>query len=548
MRSQRGSVLSGVLIITAFIAIIAGALMTELSTNFLLSHNLVTKVANEASVNSGIELAISQLEDTQATPIIQPCPGLPNATLNGVTVVAAYTSCWPTIARDEPRFTALAGSPSGAFSIDGTHAQIGPINDYVVGNSAGTVFDYPFGATSPRWTLPLHGAVTGPPLVMRSPGGSGGGSGGYLDLIPLAGPDCSLPNNSYSYCLNVRLDNGSTSIPPRLCLIGAMGGQPIVTQPASSPTYSGVVYYADGTALEATDLGGAVGGCDVEDRFKVDLNMPVVAGPIAFNCKSCKSTDYVYAVVSDANSSRLIQCSYHSSLSCPMTQLTLPWGKAVGLAASGGSLPASLAITFRDGGVALVQVAGDGTMSLVQPSRSVGGRIAGAPYWCSQCPGRNLIGVGAQDGGLYLFDSSLNPFASSPAGGFPISTTPTADSAGNWYFATDNGYLHELQIQSGMLNEVDSYGFMGRIGSSPQLGSCQLGRQIGICVYMGSSSKNTAYMVPLDARSAVISTCISTAPPNCQPGANPRLQATIEVGSASSPQAVHVQGWSYYSG
>ena len=34
-RSQRGSVLSGVLIMVAFLAIISGALMTELSTNFV---------------------------------------------------------------------------------------------------------------------------------------------------------------------------------------------------------------------------------------------------------------------------------------------------------------------------------------------------------------------------------------------------------------------------------------------------------------------------------------------------------------------------------
>jgi hypothetical protein len=46
--SQRGSVLSGVLIITAFLAIISGALMTELSTNFLLSNALVNRVSTEA--------------------------------------------------------------------------------------------------------------------------------------------------------------------------------------------------------------------------------------------------------------------------------------------------------------------------------------------------------------------------------------------------------------------------------------------------------------------------------------------------------------------
>src|SRR5207245_10049118 len=59
-RSQRGSVLSGVLIMTAFIAIISGALMTELSTNFLLSHTLLNRAANEATDSSAADLSLSQ--------------------------------------------------------------------------------------------------------------------------------------------------------------------------------------------------------------------------------------------------------------------------------------------------------------------------------------------------------------------------------------------------------------------------------------------------------------------------------------------------------
>jgi len=58
-RSQRGSVLSGVLIITAFLAIIAGGLMTELSSSFLLSRAQLHRVDNEATVNSAVELALN---------------------------------------------------------------------------------------------------------------------------------------------------------------------------------------------------------------------------------------------------------------------------------------------------------------------------------------------------------------------------------------------------------------------------------------------------------------------------------------------------------
>ena len=130
-RSQRGSVLSGVLIMTAFIAIISGALMTELSTNFLLSHTLLNRVANEATENSAIELSLSQLQSTQLN---APCPALVPATVNNQTASATYLSCWPTVDRRSPSFSQI-GSSSGAFNVDGTHVQLGKLNDYIVGDN-----------------------------------------------------------------------------------------------------------------------------------------------------------------------------------------------------------------------------------------------------------------------------------------------------------------------------------------------------------------------------------------------------------------------------
>lgn len=535
-RSQRGSVLSGVLIITAFIAIISGALMTELSANFLLSHNLVVTVANEASMNSALELAISQLQDTQTTPMIRGCPTpLSTANLNGRTVVSSYASCWPTIERSEPQIVPV-GFTSAAFTVDGTHAQIGALNDYVVGNSAGTIFDYTFGATAPRWTLPLRGSVTAPPMVMRSPGSSNS----YLDVVPLSGLDCSNPNNSYTYCLNVRVDNGSAYPPPRSCLLSTPSL--IATQPAASPnaSFPGVIYFADSSLLYAADVAGAVGGCDVESVATAPTGLPVAAGPIAF---SSGRSDYLYAVVSDASSSRLIQCSYRSSsLSCGAS-LALPWGSAAGLSASSGTLPASVAITFKGGGVALVRLAANGAMS-PPTSVSTGSAIAGAPSWCGQCG--DVIGVAAKNV-LYLYDGSLSLLGSAAVAGWGSSTSPAADGTGNWYLASSDGYLHELQLRPGGLKEVNAYGPLGRAGSSPQVGGCPINKQNGICVYLGSLNK-AAYLVPLDARDAVISACISAAPPSCQAGPNSRLQAALEVGSSTSPRTVHVQSWSYYSG
>ena len=90
--------------------------------------------------------------------------------------------------------------------------------------------------------------------------------------------------------------------------------------------------------------------------------------------------------------------------------------------------------------------------------------------------------------------------------------------------------------------EVESYGRMTRFGSSAQLGGCGT----GICIYLGAQD-GTLYLVPLDARKAVISACITTSPPTCS-GVNPRLWASVEVGAGGSPQTVHVEGWSYYSG
>ena len=226
-----------------------------------------------------------------------------------------------------------------------------------------------------------------------------------------------------------------------------------------------------------------------------------------------------------------------------VSSLALPARGAVGMALEPGTLPSRLAITFAGGQVALAQIQAGFGMSLLT-SRSVPTRIRGAPYWC-QCPGGDLIGVGGRNGGLYLFDTSLNPNATYPAGGPSISTAPAADSAGDWFFGGSDGAVYEMQRQTGQTTMAlrATFGSAGGpISSSPIVGTCQTS---WICVYIGSTDSH-AYVVPLDARHAVITACISTAPPACS-GTNPRLWATVEVGSASSPNTVHVGGWSYYS-
>ena len=528
-RAQRGSVLSGVLIIVAFLAIICGAVMTELTTSFLLSRALVTRVTNQATVNSAMELALNQLQNT---PLASGCPTLNPVPLNTRTGVVAYSSCAPVVDTRAPQFTQIASS-SSQFNIEGTHAQPSGLNDYVVANAGGTIFDYTFGMTTPRWTLPLSGNVTGPTLVMPDPQTAGQ----YLDLIPMSGPNCA-PS---TYCVSVQSDDGSYSTPSQQCTMGHNAS--VVTQPAMGRKFTNIAYSGDTSGmLLAYDPSNGGGGCDAE--ASANAGNAIVGGPVVFPCLSgCGgSTDEVYVLTSDGSSSQLIRYTYRSTRLNQMASLPLPWPNASGLAIEGTGLPARVAISFNGGGVALVQIDAGANMTLVS-STSVPAGISAAPYWC-HCPGStNVIGVGGQDGALYLLDTSLNSYATYPAGGASISTSPGADSAGDWYFGADDGYLNEVQVQTlqPVMTLAWKYGSMGQIGSSVQVGTCS----VGICIYMGSLNRR-AYLVPLDARDVVMTGCLSTAPPACSAD-NPRLWAQVEVGVTGNPQTVHVQGWSYYS-
>lgn len=518
-RAQHGGVLSGVLILTAFIAILSAALMTELSGNFLLSQNLTNRINREATVNSAIELSLSQM---QSKPISSGCPGPTSATLNGITASATYSSCWPTN-REASNFPA-AGGLSAPFAKDGTQVQSGAFHDYVVGDSAGNVFDYPFGSSAPRWTAALGGSTAGVPLMIIN-------GSQVLDVVPLSGPKCS----SSPYCIDVLSDAGSSSPPGNRCVIPAASA--VTAEPSASPAHAGFLYYLDGVNLRVSDLSGS----DCDSVASTAVSGAVEAGPIAFrSCAGC-STDSVYAVVTDGAGNHLLSYTSSSSKLTPTSQsLLLPNDNVVGFAASSTFLPATLVITFATGGVELIQLASGGGMS-AGPSYSVGAKIADAAAWCTPCG--NLIGVGAQNGGFYLFDASLTPIASYAAGS-AIDGTPSFDGAGDWYIATRDGFVHEVQVQSGQASLVqrNSYGPMGQPGSALELSSCPA----GICMYFGAKDNNI-YLVPLDARDAVISACVSTSPPTCS-GSNPVLSAHVEVGSAVSAQTVHVKGWSYYSG
>lgn len=531
-RSQRGSVLSGVLIITAFLAIISGALMTELSGNFILSHTLATRVTNEATLNSSVELAINRLGSTS---IGAGCPGLANLNLNGHVAVPSYVSCWPTVRRGEPQLTSVA-SGSARFNVDATHAVIpaSGVNDYIVGDSAGTVHDYPFGGTS-GWTMALGGTITASATAMVDASDPTDVS----ILVPVDHPTAAAGGcDSTQPC--VALLSGLPGTKPSLvCYMPSLTD--VISAPAAGVNFPGVAFFGDSVgdlfAYASTENGACTPQATAPSS---DGDDGVVAGPVVFAGKQ-PNTDMVYAVVGDSVASSLVRYQYTKNGFGPVTKLALPAPSVQGLAVDGTTLPARLAITFSGGTVAVVQIQADFTMS-PPASTDLGTALSDPPAWC-HCPGpANVIGVGGQNGALYLLDPSLNTVATLPAGGPAISTAPQSDGVGDWFFGADDGMLYEAQ-QAGQatMAVVTAFGPPGgAVSSGAQVGGCPA----GLCAYVGAGTAD--YIVKLDARDVVISSCLSTTPPACS-GDKPRLWASVEVGAAGSPRTAHVQAWSYYS-
>ncbi len=530
-RSQRGSVLSGVLIIVAFLAIIAGALMTELSTNFLLSNALVNRVGTEATVNSAAELALNQLQNTGLN---SGCPTPTAVTLNGHTAVVSVVSCGPVVdQRSLPALRPVASS--SPFSVDASHVNVSGRDEYLVGDSGGTVFSYLVGQSSPSWSQSLGGSMTGPPMAMPD----ASESPNISDLIPISGataPPASGPACGSQCVALIEEDPPGSPVGQPLCYMATAA--PVTTAPApGGAPFPAVAFLGDASgalyAVSATESGSCARQASISTGYGA-----IVGGPIVF---ANGSRDEVY-IVANASPSRFLHYTYRSGGFNLADNMALPTSGAVGLALEQSTVSARLAITFGSGVVALVRV-DSGFDPHTDAVGSVGTTVSNDPYWC-HCPTGNLIGVAGTNGALYVLDTNLNLYASY-VGGSPIRTSPSADGAGDWFFGADDGRLYAVQKPVGSTAMVLAggwpYGRAGAIRSSPVAAPCAA----GICIYFGSADSNL-YLVSLDARAAVLNTCISTAPPACS-GANPRLWTRVEVGVAGSPQTVHVQGWSYYS-
>lgn len=529
-RRQSGSVLSAVLIIVAFLAIISGALMTALSTNFLLSNNLVNRVNTEATVSSAAEMYINQLQQSSLN---SPCP-VPAATqqLNGQTAVVFFASCAAVIDRRSPQSLQQIASSSKQFQTDGTHVQLNGLNDYMVGDAGGNVFDYTFGRSTPRWTLGLGGSITGTPLVMPDPGNQGQ----FLDLIPVSGSVCA-PS---PFCVSMRTDDRSSSAPDVQCTMPTPAA--VTSQPAVGINNPAFAFIGDSSGMLYV-LDDRFGDCEIDSNLSAAN--PIVAGPVVFACKNgCGGgrTDEVYALTSSGGTSHLVHFTYTSQGGLNQVgSLSLPWANPSGIAVESTTLPSRLAISFGGGQVAEVQIDAMSNMNPPLSTRLPAG-IGGAPYWC-HCPSfQNLIGFGGDNGTLYILDTSLATNATYSSGQ-AIRTAPATDGAGNWYFGADDGRMYEVQMNGGSaMSLAASYGTASeRISSSTLVGACP----VGICVYMGAMD-GTAQLASLDARNAVLTACINAPNLTCT-GTNPRLWTRVEIGVSGNPQTVHVQGWSYYS-
>jgi hypothetical protein len=522
-RAQRGSVLSGVLIITAFLAIIAGALMTELTTNLLISRVLVHRVTNEATVKSAAELAIDQLQNA---PIGQACPVLSPVIVNGQTAAASDLSCSLTVDSGSSRYKRVGGS--SAFVVNAAHVALGSpwsVDEYLVADST-NLYEFPFGSSSRSWRFGIGGAPTGPvtaiPDITR-------GAPYLLDLLPTTSNCGGSP-----YCVAVLTEQAGNK-PSTQCVMPSGGA--VTSSPVQGSNHPEAVFFGDATGNVYAFSPDATGNpnCNaVDEPSTVPGGRPIVAGPFVF--PGSAGADELYVISSDGSSSSLVGYGYAGSSLTQKGIWALPYPSVTGATAQGRAL----AISYAGGAVSLAQtIASFGTPTIV--SRQLATTFQAAPGWCS-CPGGTLIGVGGLSGAFYVLDTGLTVRASF-TGGPSIGTIPVADAAGDWFYGATDGDLYELTQPTGQAALIQAGGFGaldGATGTSPIAAPCAN----GFCVYWATQGGG-AYLTTLDAHSVSLTACI-TSSAICS-GGNPRLWASVVVGPLGSPTKVAVTGWSYYS-
>jgi hypothetical protein len=561
---QRGSVLSALLIIVAFLSILVGALMTELTTSFLISGTLVTRMQREATVSSGVELGIHQLQTTAVPPVcVRDARGPWFVTLNSNS--AAVTKICAAIVPD-----LATGLASGDFVIDGVHDTTAGRDMYLVSDSAGDLRGYVFGQTTARWSVPIGGPPTASPLPMVDADGrallllpeamSGLGCGGHcVSSFHNSGGapsfHCTMPaSTNVDWAPAVETSAGGFRNFPDYAFFGGSGlnGQLYVYDAADDH---------DCAQLASAALGGGSAGAPL-----------VFPGTVSQKSGVTTTSDEIFVLVSNGSNTSLEQWSFEQSVdSAGNTSSALVEVNAllltnqVGGAAAGYAISSktpvpgtslTLAVAGAAGRVATawISVGLGPSYAMVRGSSAVlPGGISRPPYWC-HCPGQDLIGLGSTNGVLYLLNGSLAIQWSydGQADGRPaINSTPSADANGDWYFGANDGFVYDVEIPTTgqQMFKAARFGPGGAILSSPVVGAPVDGCSSGPCLYFASGTAGSYFVGLGSTRIFDLRACISTASDSTTCAANPRVWARVEIGSSVviGEQGVYVQGWSYYS-
>jgi hypothetical protein len=560
-RAQRGSVLSALLVIVAFLSILGGALMNEISSQFLITRSLQDRVATEATLNSSLESGIGKLETRPVVPA--QCSTDPGVAVNPVSLNGQSASVISKPIFVDPQHlgycqaivpdsvTALQTGPSQA---DGT---IGSRNTYLVGG-AGSVYNYNFGQAGALWQVSVGGAITGPPAQSFD-----ATRAGHLMTV--------VPNGNRVALIDDRGAGASLQ-----CYMGAAAA--VTSRPgfenapsSGSPFFPNYVYFGDSSGklsvFDATtnggcapivspaDLGGPVvgGPLVLKGQQQVDSNQPCGGQPGDQDLNQVITTVDIFAVINRNGGGRLVHYQY-----CELTQggqrianglssvdsRSVSIGDAAGVAFSSTnpSRNIQLAVTSRSGYVALatIIVSGDNYSISTGPTKPFGGSFTHAPYWWHSAGG-DRIGAGDQKS-LLVLDTNLN-VSLRYDGAVGITTTPSADSNGDWYFGADDGHVYDVERPAGGIQmfKAARFGPGGQVSSSPIVGGCS-GH---VCMYFGTDG-NGAYLAQIGNGRVMDLTACSTSgsgSTTCIPGTQ-QLWARLEVGVAN--QSVNVIGWSYY--
>jgi hypothetical protein len=552
------------LIIVAFLSILVGALMTELTNSFLISRTHVARMEREATLSSAVELGIHQLQ-TRTVPAncATDIGSLPSVSLNGspASVSLACHEIWPDVK------TTLA---LGSFRVDGIHDTSAGRNRYLVADATGLLYAYQFAQTSPSWTIALGGALTAAPLPIPS-------SPAVL-LAPVARPNSGCAG----HCVALYTDGGGA--PALRCIMPAsttVSGTPAIEVPAGGnfPTYAFFAGSDPGSSLYVYEA-SAGGGCAQERAQNLGgggaVGAPLVfPGPSRRQGQVTTTTDDIFVVVSDGTNTSLQHWQYQEAVDSgegggeggggnggvtkslnqlPARSLTaLVGGRAVGYAISTPVPPLSLAVAGATGrmGIARITV-GSGPSYTMSTGAGIalGTAITRPPSWS-----QGLIAVGGASGRLFLLNPSLVSqwTYDGAADGFPaINSTPAVDANGDWYFGADDGYVYDVEIPGGsapgQLFKAARFGPGGAIRSSPVVGT-GAGCNPGPCMYFGSATAGSYFAQIGLTRIVDLRACASSTPCSTTAVPNPRLWARVEVGTPFrvGGRGVYVQGWSYYS-